>query len=438
MKRAAAHSSPAAALSERFAAAISALAPPHPWAIAVSGGPDSLCLMHLASTFCADRNLPAPHVVTFDHRLRPASAEEAQQVSRWAEAIGLRHTILTHEGPVPQSGVQEFARRARYQAMGRFCAARGIASLMAAHHLDDLFETVAMRAARGAPPANDGMAMMARLPDVAGVDVMLVRPLLFETKAALVAHVQACGQAYLADPSNCDPRFERARLRLKGGLNRPPLADILAARQARAALERATAALFDQQVRVHEAGFYLAPRDILLSGEAPHLRLLRELLARAAGADHLPSASAVMALQAHVAESGSASLHGALVRQASRALAGADHLMICVETPRLPVLSVTAIGRVVWQGRFDIEIAPEAGRADIVPLGMARAARLRRENKVLRDIPARALAMTPALVRGGELLAAPFAGLPGPMTARFRSRPWFAFAEHPQSPFGGA
>lgn len=439
MKRAAALSSPAAALSDQFAAAISALSPPLPWAIAVSGGPDSLALMHLAAAFCTARNLPKPHVLTFDHRLRAASTVEARKVREWAGALGLDHTTLTHAGPLPDSGVQAFARRARYQAMGAFCAERGIPSLMLAHHLDDLHETIAMRAERGAPLANDGMAMMARLPDVAGADVLLVRPLLFETKAALAAHVQAQGQEFFSDPSNRDQRFERARLRLTGAAYHLPIADILAARQARAALERAAAALFDQHVRVHEAGFYLAPRDILLARAAPAQRLLRELMARVSGADYLPAADAIQPLQACVAESGAATLHGAQLRQAPRALAGPDHLMICVETPRAPVLPVAAAeGPFIWQRRFDVSVSGSGVSGVIVPLGLEGVARLRRQNKALRDIPSRALAMVPALVCDGDLRAAPLAGVPGPMSARFRGRPWFAYAAFPQSPFGGA
>lgn len=426
----------APALYDRFAAAIDTLSPPHPWAIAVSGGPDSLCLMHLAARLCAARKWPKPLILTFDHGLRAGSAKEAVDVAGWAASLGLAHKTLVHAGSMPETGIQEFARRARYQAMGSYCAARSIKSLLVAHHLDDLFETVAMRAARGAASANDGMAMMARLPGIAFNDVAVVRPLLFEPKAVLVAHMQALGQAFHSDPTNSDLRFERARLRHSSQMVRPLITKILEARRARAEIERDVQTLFAEHVRVHEAGFYLAPRKVLLSGEAAAQRLLRELIARVSGAEHLPTDSAVAALVGHVRESGAASLLKAQVRAAPRQLAGPDHLIVCVETPRAaiaPFAPDPAGAPFVWQGRFDVCV-PEPHREIVVaPLGLARVAQLRRENKALQAIPARALAMVPALYRGEQLLAAPQVLLQGTMTAQFRHRPWLAYAEFPQT-----
>jgi len=65
-------------------------------ALAVSGGPDSLALMHLAAEWRAELGTgPALHVLTVDHRLRAASRDEALMVGRLAAALGLPHAILT-------------------------------------------------------------------------------------------------------------------------------------------------------------------------------------------------------------------------------------------------------------------------------------------------------------------------------------------------------
>ena len=76
----------------------------------------------------------------------------------------------------------------------------------------DQVETVAMRAARQSGP--DGLAGMAAL--VEQSEVRLLRPLLAVSRAELTATLVARGVPWLDDPSNVDPRFERARLRAKG------------------------------------------------------------------------------------------------------------------------------------------------------------------------------------------------------------------------------
>lgn len=423
----------ASALDQRFAAAIDILKPAAPFALAVSGGPDSLCLMHLAARLCEARHWPKPIVLTFDHRLRPQSGSEAAEVAAWAEALGLSHRTLVADGTPPLSGVQDWARRARYQAMGAFCAAHGIQSLLTGHHRDDLFETIAMRAARKADFANDGMAMMALLPGVPFAEMRLVRPLLFEPKAALIAHVQALGQRFFSDPANLDRRFERARLRLNAPGAKPALIDVMAARMARAKLEKTVDELFRTHVQTNGAGFFLVPRAILRSDDAASLRLLAGLIALASGADYLPPRDAVRALVERSAGTPALSLLRADVRAAPRHLAGPDHLMIGVESPRGPVVVVPVPpGSFIWDGRFDVEAGRAPEGALIQPLGLPFTAQLRRENRDLRAIPARALAQTPALVLEGRVIAAPFAQIEGPMVAKFRDRLWLPYAAFPQ------
>ncbi len=423
----------ATALDQRFAAAIDTLKPAAPYALAVSGGPDSLCLMHLAARLCEGRHWPRPVVLTFDHRLRPQSGSEAAEVAAWAQALGLSHHTLAADGTPPATGVQAWARRARYQAMGAFCAAQGIESLLTGHHRDDLFETIAMRAARKADFANDGMAMMALLPGVPFAEVRLVRPLLFEPKAALIAHVQALGQRFFSDPANLDRRFERACLRLNAPGTAPTLADVFAARMARTKLEKAVEELFHTHVRTNGAGFFLVPRAILRRDDPASLRLLAGLIALASGADYLPPRDAVRALVEWSAATPALSLLRADVRAAPRHLVGPDHLMIGVESPRNPGVAVPVpLGPFIWDGRFDIDAASAPEGALIQSLGLHFTAQLRRENRELRAIPARALAQTPALVLDGRVIAAPFAQIEGALVAKFRNSLWLPYAAFPQ------
>jgi tRNA(Ile)-lysidine synthase len=69
-----------------------------PGAVAVSGGGDSIALMHLLADWAKARKLTPPVVLSVDHGLRPSSAKEAKQVARWAKALDLKSHILTAKG----------------------------------------------------------------------------------------------------------------------------------------------------------------------------------------------------------------------------------------------------------------------------------------------------------------------------------------------------
>src|SRR5947207_5334954 len=177
--------------------------------VAVSGGPDSLALAILADRWAREHGGQLV-ALTIDHRLRPESAEEAQIVGGWLAARGIAHHVLVWADPKPATGVQEAARAARYRLLAGWCREQGCLHLLTAHHREDQAETYLIR--RRAGSGVDGLAGMSAVREVAGV--RLVRPLLAVPKARLVALLAAERQPFLSDPSNRNPAFERARLRL--------------------------------------------------------------------------------------------------------------------------------------------------------------------------------------------------------------------------------
>ena len=182
--------------------------------LAVSGGPDSMALMHFAASCAAAahlRGVPFPRlaVATVDHGLRPGSRIEAEHVVAAAARLGLDALLLTWEGEKPVSRLQEKARHHRYALLVDGARRLGASHLATAHTLDDQAETLLFRMARGSGPA--GLAGMRRTTMREGL--RHVRPFLGIAKARLIAACRANQWSYADDPSNLDPRFARTRWR---------------------------------------------------------------------------------------------------------------------------------------------------------------------------------------------------------------------------------
>jgi tRNA(Ile)-lysidine synthase len=177
-------------------------------AVAWSGGGDSTALLALARDWTAARggSLVALH---FDHGLRANSGEEAGILESRARDLGIAFVGLRWDGPKPAAGVLAAARDARYDALERACAARGILHLLVAHNFEDQAETIALRAERSSGPT--GLAGMS--PIVERAHIRVLRPLLDAPHAALLATCRAAGVPWLEDPSNANPATARARLR---------------------------------------------------------------------------------------------------------------------------------------------------------------------------------------------------------------------------------
>ena len=172
--------------------------------IAVSGGADSLALLLLAHAALPGRI----EVATVDHQLRATSAHETQFVTDVCERLGVPAEVLTVD--VARGNLQREARNARYLALAGWAQGR-LAAVATAHHADDQAETLVMRLNRSS--GLSGLAGVRARTQLYPADCQLVRPLLGWRKTELEAIVAAAGIEAVADPSNTDDRFDRARLR---------------------------------------------------------------------------------------------------------------------------------------------------------------------------------------------------------------------------------
>lgn len=177
-------------------------------AVAVSGGRDSLALALLSHDWANERQGSVLALIV-DHGLRPEAAGEAASTAALLDRHGIPAEILVWSGVKPRTGLQEEARRARYELLLAECRSRNILHLLTAHHAQDQAETISMRRSRKS--GRDGLAGMAAV--VERREARLLRPLLNVPRERLTATLQSRGVAWLEDPSNADLRFERARLR---------------------------------------------------------------------------------------------------------------------------------------------------------------------------------------------------------------------------------
>lgn len=324
------------------------------WAVAVSGGGDSLALMHLARDFARQQGLAPPIVLTVDHGLRKSSAKDAKNVAAWAKRAGLTAQVLAWRGKRPKTGIEAAAREARYRLMGAFLAEHKITTLLVGHNQDDQAETFLLRLARGS--GLDGLAgMQARAPwPVEGfAGLVLARPLLGVDRASLRAYLSAKDQAWLEDPMNENPAFDRVKVRkardalAQAGLTAARIAAAAAhLARARESLEVMTAAVLARAARTRdEGGMLLDPAALAAAPREVGLRAFAAVLMAVGGEAYRPRFESLERLFDRVAAQelgGGATLHGCHIRPLGNKAKDFAPFTLAVtrESPRKTVSSI--------------------------------------------------------------------------------------------------
>lgn len=179
--------------------------------VGVSGGPDSLVLLHLLAQTLQREQLIVAHL---DHGLRPSSAAEAQRLA--ATAFGLcfftERTDVAELARGRRLSLEEAGRIARYNFLARVAQSVGAPAVVVGHNADDQAETVLMHLLRGSGLTGlQGMRPVSRLP--VAPDLWLWRPLIHVTREEIELYVAEHGLEPVRDESNTDPGFLRNRLR---------------------------------------------------------------------------------------------------------------------------------------------------------------------------------------------------------------------------------
>jgi bifunctional protein TilS/HprT len=201
--------------------------------VAVSGGPDSLCMLHMLHTMHTDLGITL-HVAHLDHMLRGAeSAAEAAFVAATAHEWGLPVTVAAVDvgalARETRDNLHQAARAARYAFLARVAQQQGAHAVAVAHNADDQAETLLMHLLRGAGPA--GLRGMRPISDFRFLisdfrlidgdenpkskiqNPKLVRPLLNITRAEIEHYCAEHGLVPRRDLTNLDHRATRNRIR---------------------------------------------------------------------------------------------------------------------------------------------------------------------------------------------------------------------------------
>lgn len=381
--------------------------------LAVSGGSDSMAMLHLF----AAAGVPV-EVATVDHRLRPEAAREAAFVAEACKKLGVPHRTLVWDHDAISGNLMQAASTARYRLLAAWARDRGLGAVALAHTADDQAETFLMGLSRAA--GLDGLTGMR--PEFLHDNVTFVRPLLRAGRDDLRAYLQRRALVWVDDPTNDDDRFARTRARRALhqleplGVSVDRLATVIrnlaAARTALAeAASRAGTALVQER-----AGALTFQRAAFLElGPELNRLMLQAMLAWMAGLTHAPRADKLRTLGLAIATGQDATLAGCRLRHR-------DGTYVMAREPRAVGGAVSPDG--LWDGRWR-GAGPAPAGASLRALG-ADGLRLLPDWRAVglsRDV----LMVTPALWQGDTLLAAPLATASGD---------WVATLEPPTRLFG--
>ena len=178
--------------------------------VALSGGLDSTVLLTGLVRARAASTWPPLRAAHVDHGLHADSGAWAERCALQAMELGVPLVqVRVDARPAAGESPEEAARKARYAALAGLL--EGGEVLLTAHHADDQLETVLLQWLRGG-----GLRSVAGMPAVASFAAgWHARPLLGFSRGELHAWACEARLAWLEDPSNLDPRFDRNFLRLE-------------------------------------------------------------------------------------------------------------------------------------------------------------------------------------------------------------------------------
>lgn len=179
--------------------------------VAVSGGADSVCLLHLLLSLKEPLSLREVAALHVHHGLRGEEADRDERLVRalcreWAVPLTVHRVQVAQEAAQAGEGLEEAGRRVRYRLLEEQASCLPAPCRIAtAHTLSDSAETLLLHLARGC-----GLAGLTGIPPVRG---RIIRPLIDCTREEIEEYCQVHALSYVQDSTNADIAFARNRIR---------------------------------------------------------------------------------------------------------------------------------------------------------------------------------------------------------------------------------
>jgi tRNA(Ile)-lysidine synthase len=385
-------------------------------AVAVSGGGDSMALLHLYTRWSAQTGVPVI-AATVNHGLRPEAADESAFVAAFCARHDIEHSILDWDGTQAAGNVQAAARNARYDLIAQWALLNGADGVVLGHTADDIAETFLMRLARKS--GVDGLAAMPAYFKRNGI--AFARPLWQQTRAELREYLRRHDVAWIEDPSNEDLSQTRPKARQILEALGPLGIDADGLKTTAAALSQAKGALQShaaqeaRRVVTFEAGDVVIPKR---PRPPIHPETERRLHLAAVqyvnGADYPPREMAMIHLDVALIKQDHHTVAGCLISKTADGLRFARELNACEGA----IDWGDRTDSVIWDGRWEVGQLP-----DCQAVGNLRVAALGDDLSQVPDwrdigLPRSSLMASPAVFDGDTLISAPLAGLQNGFSAR--------------------
>jgi tRNA(Ile)-lysidine synthase len=187
-----------------------------PLLVAVSGGPDSICLLHALHRVAPQFSLRL-HVAHLHHGQRREGDADAKFVQESAKNLGWACTVAQTDVPAlarnERLSLEMAGRLARYRFFSRLAEEIGANAAATGHNADDQAETVLVRALRGAGnPGLRGIPAVAPMPESQG-RVTVLRPLLSVSRSEIEVFLKEGNLPSILDATNLDLSLQRNRIR---------------------------------------------------------------------------------------------------------------------------------------------------------------------------------------------------------------------------------
>ena len=256
------------------------------FAVAVSGGPDSLALAFLSKIYAIKNNLVSKFYIV-DHKLRPESSKEAKFVSNLLKKNFISSEILTWKGKKPEKSIQSIARTKRYELLFKKCNQFKIKDILMGHHEDDFIENFFIRLLRGS--GIKGLTSLDKKTTIKKKNIL--RPLIDIKKDDLIFIAKKVFNFYVEDPTNQVEKYQRIRVRKliknleKDGLDKKKLKKTIKnLKYANNVIEfyvdknlRENTSFFkDKKKLILNRDFFLQPQEVTFRAFSESLKLIGE------------------------------------------------------------------------------------------------------------------------------------------------------------------